>query len=105
LPIVDLRQKTNEGRDAQDIVDSRHCGCYGDLHDIDDSDLFLAFTRNITTRDQSKEFKPVSVTKYNRKQDARQLIHLYSTTIEVSGSSNTTKVVYFPMALEFAPLT
>jgi hypothetical protein len=42
---------------------------------------------------------------YNGKQDPWQWIRCYSTTIEVSGGSNTTKVIYFPMALEFTPLT
>jgi hypothetical protein len=48
---------------------------------------------------------PVGIIKYDSKQDPRQWIRCYSTTIEVSGSSNTTKVIYFSMALESALLT
>jgi hypothetical protein len=105
LPTVDLRQKINEGCDARDIIDSRFHERNGDPHDIDGSDRFLAFTRNITSRDCPREFKPVSITKHDGKQDPWQWIRYYSTTIEVSGSSNMTKVIYFLMALESAPLT
>jgi hypothetical protein len=63
------------------------------------------FTRNITSRDYPREFKIVGITKYDGKQDPQQWIHCYSTAIEVSDSSNTTKVIYFQMALESAPLT
>jgi hypothetical protein len=35
LPIVDLRQKMNEGRDAQDVIDSRCREHYGDPRDIE----------------------------------------------------------------------
>jgi hypothetical protein len=35
----------------------------------------------------------------------QQWLYCYSTAIEVAGGSNTIKVVYFPMALEPAPLT
>jgi hypothetical protein len=50
-------------------------------------------------------FKPISITKYNSKQAPQQWLRCSSTAIEVVGVSNTTKVVYFPMALEIAPLT
>jgi hypothetical protein len=67
LTIVDLRQKINEGRDARDIIDSRHQERGGDFHDIDNSDRFPAFTHNITFRDYPREFKPVGITKYDGK--------------------------------------
>ena len=43
--------------------------------------------------------------KYDGKQDPRQWLRIYSTAIEVAGGTNSTKVIYFPMALESAPLT
>jgi hypothetical protein len=42
--------------------------------------------------------------KYDNKQDPRQWLHIYSTAIEVAGGTNSIKVIYFPMALESAPL-
>ena len=43
--------------------------------------------------------------KCDGKQDPRQWLHIDSTTIEVAGGTNSTKVIYFQMALESAPLT
>ena len=43
--------------------------------------------------------------KYDGKQDLRQWLRIYSAAIEVAGGTNSTKVIYFPMALESAPLT
>jgi hypothetical protein len=50
-------------------------------------------------------FKPIGITKYDGKQAPQQWFRCYSTAIEVAGGSNITKVVYFPMALDPAPLT
>jgi hypothetical protein len=105
LPTIDLRRKIKEGRDARDVINSRHREHGGDPCDVVDSDRFPVFTRNITSHDYPREFKPFRITKYDGKQDPWQWIWCYSTTIEVSGSSNTTEVIYFPMALESAPLT
>jgi hypothetical protein len=44
-------------------------------------------------------------TKHDGKQAPQQWLRCYSTAIEVAGGSNITKVVYFPMALDPAPLT
>jgi hypothetical protein len=99
------RLKINEGHDARDIIDLRRHECGSDPRDIDDSDRFPAFTRNITSHDCPRKLKPVGITKYDGKQDPRQWIRCYSTAIEVSGGSKTTKVIYFPMVLESAPLT
>jgi hypothetical protein len=49
-------------------------------------------------------FKPIRITKYDGKQTPQQWLRCYSTAIEVAGGSNTTKVVYFLMPLETAPL-
>jgi hypothetical protein len=50
-------------------------------------------------------FKPIGITKYDGKQAPQQWLRCYSTTIEVAGGSNITKVIYFPMALDPASLT
>ena len=43
--------------------------------------------------------------KYDGKQDPHQWLWIYSTAIEVAGGTNSTKVIYFPIALESALLT
>jgi hypothetical protein len=50
-------------------------------------------------------FRPIGIHKYDCKQDPQQWQRCYSKTIEVSGGSNNTKVLYFLMALESALLT
>jgi hypothetical protein len=67
-----LREVINEGRDAQDIINSRRRERGDGFCDIDDSDRFPTFTRNSTCRDYPREFKPVGITKYDGKQDPRQ---------------------------------
>ena len=52
-----------------------------------------------------KDFKPTNIQKYNGKQDPAQWLRLYSTTVSVAWGDTNTKVLYFPMALEPAPLT
>jgi hypothetical protein len=42
---------------------------------------------------------------YNGKQGLCEWIRCYSVAIEVLGGSNSTKALYFPIALESAPLT
>jgi hypothetical protein len=103
LPIVDLRQKINEGHDARDVINLRRHERGGDPHDVDDSDRFPAFTHNITSRDCPREFKPVGITKYDGEQDSRQWTRCYSTAIEVLDGSNMTKVIYFLMAVDLKP--
>jgi hypothetical protein len=73
--------------------------------DANDSDRFPAFISNITNRSYAKDFKPVSIPKYDGKQDPHQWIRCYFVAIEVSGGSNSTKALYFPVAFESAPLT
>ena len=43
--------------------------------------------------------------KYDGKQDPHQWLRIYSTAIEVAGGTNSTKAIYFLMALELATLT
>ena len=43
--------------------------------------------------------------KYDGKQDPCQWLRIYSTAIEGAGGTNSSNVIYFPMALLSAPLT
>jgi hypothetical protein len=52
-----------------------------------------------------KDFKPVGIPKYDGKQDLHRWLCCYSVTIEVLEGSNSTKALYFSVALESAPLT
>jgi hypothetical protein len=103
--MIDLRQKINEGRDARRVIESRRRDRTGTCHDDDDSDDFPAFTSNITDKSYLKEFNLVGIPKYDGKQDPHQWIRCYSVAIEVLGGSNSTKALYFPVALEFVLLT
>jgi hypothetical protein len=71
----------------------------------DCSDHFPAFSTRFSSYKYPEGFKPIAITKYDGKQAPQQWLHFYSTAIEVTGGSNITKVVYFPMALDPAPLT
>jgi hypothetical protein len=71
----------------------------------DCSDHFPAFSARFSSYKYPEGFKPIGITKYDGKQAPQQWLHCYSTAIEVVGGSNITKVVYFPMALDPAPLT
>jgi hypothetical protein len=102
----DLRQKINEGRDARSVLDSRRREReVAERDDADCSDRFPTFTARFNNYKYPEGFKPIGITKYDGKQAPQQWLRCYSTTVEVAGGSNTTKVVYFPMALEPAPLT
>jgi hypothetical protein len=102
---VDLRQKINEGRVARLIIEARRRDRPGRYHDDDNSDRFPTFTTSITDKSYPKDFKPVRIPKYDGKQNPRQWLRCYSAAIEVSRGSNSTKALYFPVALEPAPLT
>jgi hypothetical protein len=105
-PVEDLRQKINEGRDARSVIISRHRDREGaDLEGTDYSDRFPVFTTRFNSCKYPDGFKPIGITKYDGKQAPQQWLRCYSSAIEVAGGSNTTKVVYFPMALNPAPLT
>jgi hypothetical protein len=102
----DLRQKINEGRDARSVLDLRRREReVAERDDADCSDRFPAFTARFDNYKYPEGFKPIGITKYDGKQAPQQWLRCYSTAIEVAGGSNTTKVVYFPMALEPALLT
>jgi hypothetical protein len=71
----------------------------------DCSDRFPAFSACFSSYKYPEGFKPIGITKYDGKQAPQQWLCCYSTTIEVAGGSNITKVIYFPMALDPALLT
>jgi hypothetical protein len=104
-PPEDVRQHINEGRDVRSVIDSRH-----KVHEevetegTDCSDRFPAFSARFSSYKYPEGFKPISITKYDGKQAPQQSLRCYSTAIEVAGGSNITKVVYFPMDLDPAPL-
>jgi hypothetical protein len=97
----DLREKINEGRDACSIIEAQQEERTTDngYRIPDDSDWFPAFMHRFSLYQYSKGFKPIGITKYDSKQAPRQCLRCYSTAIEVTGGFNTTKVIYFLMAL------
>jgi hypothetical protein len=102
----DLHQKINEGRDVRSVLDSRRREHeVAERDDADCSDRFPAFTARFNSYKYPEGFNSIGITKYDGKQARQQWLRCYSTAIEVAGGSKTTKVVYFPMALEPAPLT
>lgn len=52
-----------------------------------------------------KKFKPPGVTKYDGKQDPVQWLRCYSLSLQAAGGNDDTKVIYFPIYMEAAPLT
>jgi hypothetical protein len=101
-----LHQHINEGRDARSVIDSRRKVCEEvETEGTDCSDRFPAFSTRFSSYKYPERFKPIGITKYDGKQAPQQWLRSYSTAIEVAGGSNITKVVYFPMALDPAPLT
>jgi hypothetical protein len=106
LPPEDLRQHINEGHDARTVISSRRkVREEVETEGTDCSDRFPAFSACFSSYKYPEGFKPIGITKYDGKQAPQQWLRCYSTAIEVAGSSNITKVVYFPMALDPAPLT
>ena len=87
--------------DARDFIKAKRHGQFAD-----ETDRFPAFSQNINYTEYPTGFNPVNMQnlkKYDGKQDPRQWLRIYSTAIEVAGGTNSTKVIYFPMALESAP--
>ena len=86
--------------DAWDIINAR---CRSQL--ADNSDRFQALSRVFDNVEYPKDFKPTNIQKYDGKKEPAQWLCLYSIAISVAGGHTNTKVLYFPMALEPAPLT
>jgi hypothetical protein len=104
-PPEDLRQHINEGRDARSMIDSRRkVREEVETEGTNCSDRFPAFSARFSSYKYPEGFKPIGITKYDGKQAPQPWLRCYSTAIEVAGGSNITKVVYFPMALDPAPL-
>jgi hypothetical protein len=105
-PPEDLRQHINEGRDARTMISSRRKTREEvETEGTDCSDRFPIFSARFSSYKYPEGFKPIGITKYDGKQAPQQWLRCYSTAIEVAGGSNITKVIYFPMALDPAPLT
>ena len=85
---------------ALDIINARH-----QAHLAENFDRFPAISSTFDNVEYPKHFKPTNIQKYDGKQDPSQWLRLYSTAINVAGGDIYTKVLYFPMALEPAPLT
>ena len=86
--------------DAREIINARR-----QAHLTDNFDQFPALSSVFDNVQYPKDFKPTNIQKYDSKQDPAQWLRLYSTAINVAGRDTYTKVLYFPMALETAPLT
>jgi len=85
---------------ARDIINARRRSQLADNYD-----RFQALSRVFDNIVYPKDFKPTNIQKYDGKQEPAQLLRLYSTAVSVVGGDTNTKVLYFPMALEPAPLT
>ena len=86
--------------DARDIINARRRAQLAD-----NSDRFPALSSVFDNVEYPKNFKPTNIQKYDGKQDPAQWLRLYSTAVSVTGGDTNTKVLYFLMALEPAPLT
>ncbi|RLN33684.1 retrotransposon protein, putative, Ty3-gypsy subclass [Panicum miliaceum] len=95
------------GRNARSIINNQRKERAGAEENTtrDDNNHFPAFSSCFDNYKYPEGFKPIGITKYDGKQSPQQWVRCYSTAIEVAGGTNTSKVVYFPMALETAPLT
>jgi hypothetical protein len=105
-PPEDLHQHINEGRNARSVINSRRkVREEVEMEGTNCSDCFPDFSAWFSSYKYPEGFKPIGITKYDGKQAPQQWLRCYSTTIEVARGSNITKVIYFPMALDPAPLT
>jgi hypothetical protein len=50
------------------------------------------------------KFKPLNHSKYDGKTEPRQWLRIYSQSIELAGSDDDIKALFFPMALDVVPL-
>jgi hypothetical protein len=91
-----VRSVIDSRRREREVVETEGTDC---------SDRFPAFSAWFSSYKYPEGFKPIGITKYDGKQAPQQWLRCYSTAIEVVGGSNITKVIYFLMALDPAPLT
>ena len=99
--VSDLRSKLTANRDAREIINSRR----RNREHGDDIDGFPAFTSRVRKTSLPEKFKPPGITKYDGKQDPVQWLRCYSLSVQSAGGTNDTKLVYFPICMEAAPLT
>jgi hypothetical protein len=104
-PTIDLRQKINEGHDAQLVIEVRRRDRTGRRHDDNDSDRFPSFSTSITD-------SPIQRTSNQSESPSTTVSRTHASgfdatpfSIEVLGGSNSTKALYFPVALESVLLT
>ena len=90
----------NSIMDARDIINARRRP-----QPADNSDRFIVLISVFDNIEYPKDFKPMNIQKYDGKQDPAQWLCLYSTAVIVAGGDTNTKVLYFPIAVEPAPLT
>jgi hypothetical protein len=88
------------GVDACEIINATRQGRLSD-----NADRFPALSSAFADAEYPKDFKLAILQKYDGKQDPAQWLCLYSTVINVAGGDTATKVLYFQMVLESAPLT
>ena len=86
--------------DARDIINARRRA-----HLADNSDRFPVLSSIFDNIEYPKDFKHTNIQKYDGKQDPDQWLCLYSTALSVAEGDTNTKVLYFLMVLEPAPLT
>jgi hypothetical protein len=90
---------------VRSVIDSRRKEReVAETEGTDCSDRFQTFSAQFSCYKYPEGFKTIGITKYHGKQAPQQWLRCYSTTIEVAGGSNITKVMYFPMALDPALL-
>jgi hypothetical protein len=91
---------------VRSIIDSRRKEHeVAETEGTDYSDRLPAFTARFSSYKYPDGFKTIGITKYDGKQAPQRWLRCYSTAIEVARGSNITKVIYFLMALDPAPLT
>lgn len=79
--------------------------CAQEEEEAANADGFPVFYRRLRGFMLHAKFKPVGISKYDGKQDPKQWLRCYSLAIETARCDDDTKVLYFPICLEQAPLT
>ena len=68
-------------------------------------DSYPTFLRRLRRFLLPEKFKLVGISKYDGKQDPKQWLRIYCLAVETARGDDDTKVLYFPMCMEQAPLT
>ena len=67
--------------------------------------MFPCFSNRLLSIRFPYKFKPSNHTKYDGKTEPNQWLRIYCQSIELAGSDDDIKVLYFPMALDDVSLT